>query len=195
MYYLSGTQYDHADLGCGPKHSLRYLLSTLPWQPVYSKAGRQTRESCWITNVGCSCRYFYGHKDWIPSDMTSWLISLTQHIAAIVNVNPATMNSLNCNRYSDSLESLGLHADDEDIFKSTTGEAVIISLTIGAERDFKVVCNTSKKYVVVPLGDHDIAIMTGQMQNFYKHQVIRGSKGVRYNLTWRMLTGCQCQKR
>ena len=107
------------------------------------------------------------------------------------------------NCYNSGASCVDWHADSEPMFQGCQRSIVIISLSLGAQRTFRVkyAPNDEKDHwrrggvTELQLRDGDICSMEGQMQKYYKHSVPKESaEGPRINLTWRWVithsSGC-----
>lgn len=89
------------------------------------------------------------------------------------------------NYYADGDGALGWHSDRE---ADLDPEAPIASVSLGGERDFQFRADDGLKSQGVILEHGSLLIMSGRMQDFYKHQVPahKGAKP-RMNITFRKL--------
>lgn len=87
-----------------------------------------------------------------------------------------------CNRYRSGQDSMGWHADDEP----EMGE-VIGSLSLGAERKFRIRHNVSRQTQTFAAGHGTLIVMGGTMQRYWQHCVPKTKRlvGERINLTFR----------
>jgi hypothetical protein len=88
------------------------------------------------------------------------------------------------NRYRSGQDSMGMHADNEPEMGNVIG-----SLSLGANRNFRIKHNKTKETMNVPLGHGSLLIMAGTMQQFWKHEIpkTKQSVGERINLTYRQI--------
>lgn len=88
------------------------------------------------------------------------------------------------NRYRSGQDSMGIHADDEPEMGNVIG-----SLSLGATRTFRIRHNKTKETMSFPTGHGTLMIMTGTMQQFWKHEIPKTKKAVgeRVNLTYRQI--------
>eukprot|EP00933_Yihiella_yeosuensis_P001409 TRINITY_DN10229_c0_g1_i1.p1 TRINITY_DN10229_c0_g1~~TRINITY_DN10229_c0_g1_i1.p1 ORF type:complete len:434 (-),score=74.76 TRINITY_DN10229_c0_g1_i1:89-1390(-) len=99
-------------------------------------------------------------------------------------------NSCNVNIYNDHTGEVGWHSDDEVLFQGIAGDTCILSLSLGAARDF---CwrfqGTTDEVGRVSLGDGDVMTMEGLFQKHYKHSVPVSDTpcGPRINMTFRWI--------
>lgn len=97
----------------------------------------------------------------------------------------ATPNYVLCNLYRDGTDHIGWHADDEgDLVKP-----LIVSVSLGATRDFVLRRNGCKDSITTPLTSGSILVMAGDTQKNYKHSVPRRARVdlPRLNLTFRFM--------
>lgn len=90
------------------------------------------------------------------------------------------------NWYRDGQDSVGWHADDEGALKEKG--ATIVSLSLGDTRTFHIRPKKKKgKARVFELGNGDLLIMRGDLQQHWEHGVPKTNKpkGNRINLTFR----------
>ena len=88
------------------------------------------------------------------------------------------------NRYRDGRDSMGWHADDEPEMGP-----VIASLSVGAERRFRLRHNSSRRVLNIDVTGGMLIIMAGEMQKFWQHELPRMKRcsEQRINLTFREL--------
>lgn len=113
----------------------------------------------------------------------SWrpmLLEIKQRVEAVCG----TYNYCLLNRYRDGSDCVGMHADDEPEVGPTIG-----SVSLGAERTFRVRHRHSGESMRFELPHGSLLIMTGTMQQFWRHGVprTRRSVGERINLTFRLI--------
>lgn len=89
-------------------------------------------------------------------------------------------------RYRDGRDCLGWHADDE---RELGAAPVIASVSLGAERMFRVRPRHGGRSVGQPLGHGSLLLMWGESQQRCKHSVPRTARdvGERLNLSFRRL--------
>ena len=94
--------------------------------------------------------------------------------------------------YQNGNQSLGFHADDEDLFKTANGETCICSLSLGATREFGLKLNgkDDSEAFRVKLESGDVLWMEGQCQQQWQHALFKDPSvhDARINITWRILT-------
>jgi len=102
------------------------------------------------------------------------------------------------NRYRSGSDSMGLHADDEPEMGTVIG-----SLSFGATRLFRIRHNATKETQTFSVGNGTLIIMSGTMQQFWKHEIPKTKQdvGERINLTFRKINSrtfgpvppCSCE--
>ena len=126
---------------------------------------------------------------------------LADIISNYLKLDGLVFDSVNCNLYENGGQSLGLHADDEALFRSAAGPTTIITFSLGTTRTFIIQQNMNKNNIIqVELESGSILVMTGNMQTHYKHGVPQANvTGPRLNFTFSYiythLQGCSCQGR
>jgi alkylated DNA repair dioxygenase AlkB len=124
--------------------------------------------------------YRYSGRDnpalpWIPI-----LLEIKERIEAIAG----QYNFCLLNMYRTGQDSMGLHADDEPEMGNVIG-----SLSLGATRNFRIKHNSTKQTMTFPVAHGTLMVMSGSMQQFWKHEVPKTKKAVgpRINLTFRQI--------
>lgn len=93
------------------------------------------------------------------------------------------LNSVMLNIYDDGTKSIPWHADDEGElgYKPT-----ILSISLGATRNFYLRKKDNDIIHCVPLLDSSLLVMAGLTQSFYEHAVLQEDvQSIRFNLTLR----------
>jgi alkylated DNA repair dioxygenase AlkB len=84
-----------------------------------------------------------------------------------------TLNSTNSNWYETEQSHLNYHADAEPLFDTTNihpqNHKTIMSISLGATRDFLIKHNRTKQVFRIPLRNGDVLIMYRDTQTHYKH--------------------------
>ena len=169
----------------------------ITWTKVHGSHGKEKRSSAWYTAAGCICPYVYSGKPWEALSVTPWMYELAKDIAKIFEIPEAVgpPNAINFNFDKDRTQGLWWHADKEDLFKGPTGQATIISLSLGSSKEFKL----KRKYeddgdaVTTTLKSGDLLKMAGMTQSFDLHMVPEeacassssATSHIRYNTTFR----------
>jgi alkylated DNA repair dioxygenase AlkB len=162
------------------------LIKNTPWQQdqitVYGKKHLQPRLTALYGNEGMS--YSYSTIVMHPHNWTSKLQKIKSLIETVTETNFTTVL---LNYYRNGSDSNGWHADNE---KELGKNPIIVSLSLGAERNFQLKHNTvstQKKSIILEHGS--LLVMKGTTQHFWKHQIPKTTKpiGSRINLTFRII--------
>jgi len=178
LYYLPGfiPPAETGDL-------FRRLRDGLDWQQeVATIMGRRMplpRLVCWHGDKDAV--YRYSGLVHYPQPWTADLLRLKQ---AVEDASGWRFNSVLGNLYRDGQDSMGWHADQE---QSLGENPTIASLSLGAERLFKIRHNKSGETLDLPLGDGSLLLMDGSLQHHWRHCVPKTRLPVpaRINLTFR----------
>jgi len=187
--------------GLLPAHYCHSLFHTIwhgtKWlQPTGSQGLPIPRKTAWMISQNCTCRYRYGGMEVDPELFPPWMVHLMQTVMPACGLKSfeAMPNSCNLNLYEDGTNSVGWHADDEQLFQGRFQDCRIISLSLGARRRFELRLNWPEKgeegLVQIMLGDGDLCTMEGMTQKHFQHRVAREAhavSGPRINLTWRWI--------
>ncbi|CAE7225253.1 ALKBH3 [Symbiodinium sp. CCMP2592] len=188
------------------------LLRHGPWEALHSKKGQVTRETCWYVRAGCRCDYTYGiarvraRKKPSATFRAAMETLLEEVMGRVCPWLPkdAWPNCANLNLYTEAWQSVGWHADDESLFMGRDRDCPILSVSLGARREFWLALRHEncmdpqlKSIVEVDLCDGDVLTMEGLCQKHCVHFVPcdvrnvaphpRESKGARINVTWRWI--------
>lgn len=112
----------------------------------------------------------------------TWTRPLREAAGTIGQRLGASFNFVLANRYRDGSDAVGWHADDE------RGIApVIASVSLGAERAFRVRPREGGRSTALLLAHGDLVLMWGRCQRDFRHALprTRAPVGVRVNLTLR----------
>jgi alkylated DNA repair dioxygenase AlkB len=166
-------------------------LSSLPWQqhmiPMYGKKIPAPRLYQWM---GVPLR-LYG-EEIKPIDWTPDALEIRDRVHKETGF---LFNSLNINFYRDEKDHLGWHVDKQN---EGSWEFPIVSLSLGAERDFQIqryeIINRRKRNPVgeiytTRLAHGSLIVMPAQMQASWTHRIKQqtAQSGPRINLTFRMM--------
>ena len=79
---------------------------------------------------------------------------------------------------------VGWHCDDEDLFQDD--DVTIISLSLGADRNFDFKLKNDSHFQSICLGSGDLCIMGGAFQDHFLHRLRPASSACapRISLTW-----------
>lgn len=187
--------------GCLPAQHCQALFHVIwnetKWlQPTGSQGLPIPRKTAWMISQNCTCRYRYGGLEVDPEMFPPWMVQLMQSVMPACGLKTweAMPNSCNLNLYEDGTNSVGWHADDEQLFQGRFQDCRIISLSLGARRRFELRLNWPERgedgLVHMLLGDGDLCTMEGMTQKHFQHRVAREThavSGPRINLTWRWI--------
>ena len=98
-------------------------------------------------------------------------------------------NCVNVNYYEDRFSKVGFHSDSEDLFQAETIPSTIISISLGATRNFVLQAKDGSAEYSVDLKHADVLTMEGYCQKYYWHGLPQAADpcGPRVNLTFRKL--------
>lgn len=130
-----------------------------------------------------------------PTPYPAWMIELMKEVMPYCGLKELNEmpDSCNLNLYEDKTQMVGWHADDEDLFQGKFQDCRIISLSLGATRQFELELNWPEEGESLgasqQLADGDLCTMEGMTQKHYMHRVPEeeGPVGQRINLTWRWI--------
>jgi alpha-ketoglutarate-dependent dioxygenase alkB family protein 2 len=117
---------------------------------------------------------------------------LTEYLreTGILPENHNGINFVLVNYYEDGKSYIGWHADDERDLETINGETIVVSISLGASRDFyfRRKTNHSQKYEM-HLGNGDLLIMRGETQKYWHHTLPKRMRLMepRWNLTFRIM--------
>ena len=180
LYYLAGFLAASVAL-----HYLERLSAELDWQQeVATIVGRRVpipRLVCWYGDEGSV--YQYSGLTHYPQAWTETLLGLRQ---SVESASGHRFNSVLGNLYRDGQDSMGWHADQEKVLGSNP---FIASLSLGAERLFKIRHNKTGETVAINLANGSLLLMGGSLQHHWRHCVpkTQQAKSARINLTFRKI--------
>ena len=163
------------------------LLHNIPWQHdeaiIYGKHITTARQVAWYGDHTFGYTYSGIRRTALPWHPTllSLKHTIEQHLQAI---SPTVFNSCLLNLYSDGLEGMGWHSDDE---KELGNESIIASLSLGATRKFAFKHKHTAEKREFMLQHGQLIVMRGQTQQHWRHAVMKSTKitAPRINLTFR----------
>lgn len=178
------------------------LYNNLPWADLcdtkYQESGKTApRRTVFVVNEGCNCTYQYSGVKVAPMAEPDFLAEIRKTCAKICGFSDAEMpNACNINLYRSGQDSVGWHTDNEALFDAEACDATILSLSLGAPRNFYVKMqdkwspNEAPKTEIFPLRHGDLATMEGKFQKYYLHAIPKEPRvqEARINLTWRWIT-------
>ena len=175
------------------------------WMQPSTRWGPMPRKTAWMVAQNCSCTYEYGGMTVQPTVYPVWMIELMKEVMPHCGLKEFSEmpDSCNLNLYEDGTQMVGWHADDEDLFQGKVSDCRIISLSLGATRQFELELNWPDEGETLgasqQLADGDLCTMEGMTQKHYMHRVPEeeGPVGQRINLTWRWIGKHEgtCKKR
>jgi alkylated DNA repair dioxygenase AlkB len=172
------------DLGIDPTIAFNRLRAAIPWKArEISIGGRsimQPRLTSWHADAGVT--YTYSGRTHHPAPWTPLLLRLKE---AVEMVAGAGFNSVLLNLYPNERASIGWHSDDEP---ELGRQPVIASVSLGADREFRMRPYLGGKTVKIPLTHGSVLVMRGDTQSNWQHGIEKSRVpcGERINLTFRM---------
>jgi len=173
------------------------LLQEIPWErhrlSMFGREVDSPRLSCWIGDPGST--YTYSRSRFEPRPWTASLFPLRERVQAFCG---ACFNSVLANLYRDGQDSMGWHSDDEP---ELGARPVIASVSLGAERRFRLRRKAPRGQRVTPLGlplaHGSLLCMAGDTQRYYQHDLpkVAGAMGARINLTFRFIHASPLDRR
>ncbi len=161
------------------------LLDGISWAHdelvLFGKRIITAREVAWFGDAGLSYRYSGTTKQ--PK---SWTADLLELKALAEDLSKSRFNSCLLNLYHNGGEGMGWHSDDE---KSIVRDSAIASISLGAEREFRMKHKTSGEKVAVLLESGSLLVMKGSTQRHWLHSIPKTKKvtAPRINLTFRTM--------
>lgn len=161
------------------------LFAELVWHgeeiSIFGRRVAVPRLLCWYGDAGAVYRY-----SGVSHEPRPWIETLAGLRTRVEIFIGRSFNSVLCNLYRDGRDSMGWHADDEP---ELGDRPFIASLSLGAERLFRIRHRRTGKTLDVPLRDGDLLLMGGTLQCHWKHSVPKTAKpcGERINLTFRQV--------
>ena len=175
-----------------PDEAVQYfdvLLSKCAWERRTTSFGPPVpRDEAYYGDPGTE--YRYSRRDYSPLPWIPELLSLKARVEAATPASAyagcfpqkAGYNAVLCNLYRNGNDSVGLHADAEPEMGP-----VIASLSLGAERLFRLKRKDGSIAFAERLPPGSLLIMAGATQKHFKHEVPKepGVTQPRINLTFR----------
>ena len=161
------------------------LLKEVSWQQqnikLFGKEIPQPRLTAFFAEKGIS--YTYSGLQLKPETFSSEILDLKQQTEEISGFE---FNTCLANLYRDGNDSMGWHADDEQVLGTNP---VIASISLGGVRSFQFKHKTKNLKEKIELQHGSLLIMKGSMQHYWKHQLPKTKKEVspRINLTFRQI--------
>lgn len=166
-----------------PEEDYLPRLLDLPWQSraiqIFGRLVVQPRLITWAGSVP----YTYSGQTLPPQQPSAVLQELFDEVFALTG---ETFNHVLCNRYRDGNDSIGWHSDNEP---ELGPNPLVVSVSFGAERLFKLKPIVQGSPHVFNLGHGDVLVMGRGTQRDYQHGIPKTSKvvGERVNLTFRQV--------
>ena len=165
------------------------LAVEIPWiEEEVTLFGKTTKTGRYVSVHGDpGITYTYAGRIDSSKPWTPTLLILKTLAEKYANIK---YNFVFINYYTDGSKKLGWHADDE---KDIIPRSPITSISLGSARDFKVKNknknNSNPINLTINLGNGDILIMGGALQENYKHSVPAHTQitNPRINLTFRLM--------
>ena len=164
-----------------------HLLQEIPWKHdeavIFGKRIITARKVAWYGDSNFSYTYSGTTKQaliWTPE-----LIALK---ATVEQITGTAFNSCLLNLYHDGNEGMAWHSDDE---KSLGRDSTIASISLGAEREFRLKHKRTDDKVSVLLESGSLLVMQGTTQTYWLHSIPKSKKITtpRINLTFRTMVG------
>lgn len=155
----------------------------VPWQQdeltMFGKTHPLPRLTCWMGDPGAA--YTYSGISMEPQPWTPTVADLRDHAEAL---SRSPLNSVLLNLYRTGSDRMGWHADDEPELGPCP---TIVSISLGAPRDFLLRHRRTKQRHAVLLTHGSALVMAGQTQHHWVHSlpVRRRVDTPRINLTFR----------
>jgi len=161
------------------------LNTQLEWQEetlmIMGKRVIAPRQVCWYGDQNAEYSY-----SGITHQPLQWIPVLSQIKQQIYQSYDYNFNSVLANLYRNGQDSMGWHADKE---KQLGTNPAIASLSLGAERLFKLRHRKQHQSVNINLGHGSLLIMAGSLQHHWRHCLPKTRRPVtpRINLTFRLI--------
>lgn len=168
---------------------LDVLLRDIPWRHdeavVYGRRISTARKVAWYGDGAFSYTYSGITRTALPWSGVLPEIKRTVE-ARLAAVSPAVFNSCLLNLYSDGLEGMAWHSDDEQELGRNT---VIASVSFGATRKFAFKHKRTGEKRELMLSHGQLIVMRGETQSHWLHAVMKSAKihEPRVNLTFRTI--------
>lgn len=165
------------------------LLRDIPWRHdeavVYGRRITTARKVAWYGDAAFSYTYSGISRTALPWSGVLPEIKRTVE-ARLAAVSPTVFNSCLLNLYSDGLEGMAWHSDDE---KELGRNTVIASVSFGATRKFAFKHKRTGEKRELMLSHGQLIVMRGETQSHWLHAVMKSAKirEPRINLTFRTI--------
>jgi alkylated DNA repair dioxygenase AlkB len=162
------------------------LIGEVDWSQrpikIFGRQVLQPRLTAWCADPGVGIRY--SGITFLPQPWSKTLCAIKEVVEALTE---HAFNGVLLNHYRDGEDSMGWHRDNESYLGP---EPVIASVSLGAERDFKMRhCQAEAPTISIKLQCGSALIMRGKTQTHWQHSLPRRKreKSPRINLTFRAI--------
>jgi alkylated DNA repair dioxygenase AlkB len=171
-----------------PPDTCRYfekLLSNIPWKNdeavIFGKRIITARKVAWYGDSDFSYTYSGTTKQALV-----WTDDLTALKAIVEKLTGTRFNSCLLNLYHDGNEGMAWHSDDET---SLGKDSTIASVSLGAEREFRLKHKRTEDKISVLLDSGSLLVMKDTTQTHWLHSIPKSKKikAARINLTFRTM--------
>lgn len=151
---------------------MREMIRILDWQSLGN------RQVCYFGDND------YGYGSVRHMSRSVQIGALVQLSTAVNEMFGVRMNSMLCNFYKSGENYIPLHSDDES---SLGDKPVIISLSLGAKRVFRLLNKARNDIIDTELESGSLLIMEKETQRHWKHAILRShlDSDPRLNITFR----------
>ncbi|VEJ20312.1 alpha-ketoglutarate-dependent dioxygenase AlkB family protein [Neisseria animaloris] len=167
------------------------LMRETPWRHdeavLYGKHITTARQTAWYGDEPFAYTYSGITRRALP--WTAALAAVKQVVESrLARYNPTLFNSCLLNLYSDGLEGMSWHSDDEP---ELGRQPVIASVSFGVPRKFAFKHKRTKEKREMMLQHGQLIVMRGDTQNHWLHAVMKSTRisGPRISLTFRTIVG------
>lgn len=152
-----------------------------PTLTAYGKQHAIPRQQVWFADDGCD--YLYSGLMICAQPWPHYLLRLRLQLEQEFS---QPFNGVLVNHYRDGLDRMGWHSDDEP---EMVAGSKVISVSIGAERDFDIRHKQRAEQHRISLASGDMLVMHAAMQRQWLHSLPQRKKlrSDRLNLTFRQL--------
>ncbi len=163
----------------------RTLLNEIDWQEesvfLYGRSLKVPRLVAWYGEPGACYKY-----SGVTHQPLKWTVTLQRLRRQIERDTEQRFNCVLANYYRDGNDSMGWHGDNE---RELGPEPDIASLSLGAERIFKMRHNRTRETLDLNLADGDLLLMGGELQQCWQHSLPKRRRVTegRINLTFRWI--------
>jgi alkylated DNA repair dioxygenase AlkB len=161
------------------------LLAEIPWKNdvavIFGKRIVTARKVAWYGDSNFSYTYSGTTKQALP-----WTLELAALKEIVEQLSATRFNSCLLNLYHDGNEGMAWHSDDE---KPLGRDSTIASVSLGAEREFRLKHKQTGEKAAVLLESGSLLVMKGTTQTYWLHCIPKSKKITtpRINLTFRKM--------